>query len=70
VDVEDATQIDDDEDNPSPNARLVIIPLDDIAFNLGDDDDDDDGDDGGDGDAVPSEAQDYMDNHVVEDHTL
>ena len=41
VDAEDAAQIDEDEDNPSPSAGLVGIPLDGIASNLGDDDDDD-----------------------------
>ena len=65
VDVEDPTQIDDDEYNPSPNVGLVGIPLDHIAFNLGDDDDD-----GDDGFAVPSEVEAYMDSLAVEDHTL
>ena len=61
VDAEDAAQIDDDEDNPLPNAGLVGIPLDDIVE--GDDDDDDAG-------SVPSEAQAYMDTLEAEDHTL
>ena len=66
VDAEDAAQIDDDDDNPPPNAGLVGIPLDDIASIVGDDDDD-----GGDHrDAMPSEAQAYMDSLVDEDHTL
>jgi hypothetical protein len=67
VDAEDAAQIDDDEDNPPPNAGLVGIPLDDIASIVGADDDDDGGDHGG---AEPSEAQAYMDSLVVEDRTL
>ena len=67
VDAKDVAQIDEDEDNPSPSAGLVGIPLDGIASNLGDDDDDDDGDSGG---AEPSEAQAYMDSLVAKDRTL
>ena len=66
VDIEDAAQIDEDEDNPSPSAGLVGIPLDGIASNLGGDDDDD-GDSGG---AEPSEAQAYMETLATEDRTL
>ena len=67
VDAKDAAQIDEDEDNPSPSAGLVGIPLDDIVSNLGDDDDDDDGDTGG---VESSEAQAYMDSLAAEDRTL
>ena len=60
VNPEDAAQIDDDEDNPLPDAGLVGIPLDTIASG-GDDDD---------AGPVPSEAQTYMDMLEAEDHTL
>ena len=69
MDAKDVAQIDEDEDNPSPSAGLVGIPLDGIESNLGDDDDNDD-DDGDNGGAKPSEAQAYMDSLVVEDRTL
>lgn len=61
VDAEDVAQIDDDENNPLPNARLVGIPLDDI---VADDDDDDNAR------SIPSEAQAYLDTLKAEDHTL
>ena len=66
VDAQDVAQIDEDEDNPSPSAGLVGIPLDEIASNLGDDNDDD-GDSGG---AEPSEAQAYMDSLAAVGCTL
>ena len=61
VNAEDATQIDNDDENPLPNAGLVGIPLDDIVAS---DDDDDDID------PVLSEAQSYMDLLDVEDRTI
>ena len=63
VDIEDASKIDDDEDNPSPDAGLVGIPFGSIAVYL-------DIDDGDDEIGVPSEAQGYMDNLHAEDFTL
>jgi hypothetical protein len=66
VDAKYVAQIDKDEDNPSPNAGSVGIPLDDIAFNLGDDV----SGSGRVGGVVLSEAQTYMDRLDDKYHTL
>lgn len=67
VDVQDATQIDDNSNNPSLKEDLVGIPLADISFNLGNNDCGGVGDDRG---VARSESQPYMNSLVIEDQNL